>query len=331
MWILTILLFLATLLAPSAADVDAGRELRQQGKIDEAVVFFQNVLAEEPDSNEAQRELGHSLVLAGRYSEAIESYRKLAASEDLRWQLEAAKWTGLAELYLGNVEASLEQSRLEGRLAAQLGESSSAARAARQAGYIYAELARFSEANRAFVDALERSPDDAETLYLAGLLAARQGDWGSLRYQVMDLEPMVARSGNPDRASLVEHLKAELALARGDDGEAIELLSQLSKTTGSRRPLYQETLARAYRQEANLERAEATYRSIVDSTDERLEFPLIYLKALLGAAETLDAQSRGEEAASFYRRFITHWENAAEPLPGLEEARNRLSELEGQP
>ena len=320
-------LVLAALLSSSPADLEPGRELRQEGEIEEAIVFFQGALASEPDSVEAQQELGHCFVVAGRYTEAIEMYGNLAASQDLRWQLEAAKWTGLAHLYLGNIEASLEQSRLEARLAAQLGESSASARAARHVGYVHAELSQFGEANTAFVSALERNPNDLDTLYLVGVLSARQGDWGSLRYQVMDLEPVVRRSGNPDLMGRVDHLKAELALARGDAREANELLETAS---GSKNALYEETHARAYSDQGDLAQAEATFRSILDATDERLEFPLLYVKALLGMATLLDAQERGEEAASFYRRFLEHWENAAGPLPGVVEARSRLQQLEAQ-
>jgi tetratricopeptide (TPR) repeat protein len=327
MAILALTYVLVTLVSMSQADLEPGRELRKQGKIEEAIAFFQESLVAEPDSPEALRELGHSFALAGRYPEAIETYAQLA-SQNLRWQLEGAKWTGLAHLYLGNVEASLEQSRLEERLAAQLGETSAGARAARQIGYVYTELGQFGSANTAFVSALNGNPNDIDTLYLVGVLAARQGDWGSLRYQVLDLEPLVAHSHNPDRSSLVDHLKAELAVSRGDEEEALELLD----TTGSpNATLYLEARARAYDHQGDLAKAEATYRSILDSTDDRLEFPLVYVKALLGMAKILDALGRREEAASAYRRFLEHWGSAAGPLPGVVDARSRLELLERQP
>jgi superkiller protein 3 len=327
MWFPIAHLVLAIALSNATTDLEAGRALRQQGKIDEAIAFFQKSLAAEPASPEALRELGHSFALAGRYPEAIETYGQLA-SQNLRWQLEGAKWTGLTHLYLGNVEASLDQSRLEERLAAQLGESSAAARAARQIGYVYTELAQFASANTAYVTALNRDPNDIDTLYFVGILAARQGDWGSLRYQVLDLEPLVAYSHNPDRTGLVDHLKAELAVSRGDEEEALELLDGTGSANAT---LYLATRARAYDHQGDLAKAEATYRSILDSTDDRLEFPLVYVKALLGMAEVLDAQGRQEEAASTYRRFLEHWGNAAGPLPGVVDARSRLELLERRP
>ena len=107
--LITTPLILASLLSSSAPDLDSGKKLRQEGKLEEASVAFQEILASQPDSHEAQRELGHSLALAGRYREAIEAYEKLAASEDLRWQLESAKWSGWTHLYLGDIDASLAE------------------------------------------------------------------------------------------------------------------------------------------------------------------------------------------------------------------------------
>jgi tetratricopeptide (TPR) repeat protein len=92
-----------------------------------------------------------------------------------------------------------------------------------------------------------------------------------------------------------------------------------------------ETRARAYHHQGDLAGAEAAYRSILDSTDDRLDFPLVYVKALLGMAEVLEAQGRREEAASSYRRFLEHWGGATDPLPGVADARSRLELLEGQP
>jgi hypothetical protein len=74
------------------------------------------------------------------------------------------------------------------------------------------------------------------------------------------------------------------------------------------------------------EAAEAVYRDIVTAADERLDIPIYYVKSLLGLARTLDGQGRGEEAIAFYKEFLAHW-GASEPLPGVEEAKKRLTEL----
>jgi tetratricopeptide (TPR) repeat protein len=206
MMILMTELILASFLLSTTPDLDSGKKLRQEGKLEEAIVVFEDVLANQPDSLEAQRELGHSLVLAGRYSEAIRVYEKLAGSDDLRWQLESAKWSGLAHLYRGDIEAASAKSKEEAELAKQLGERSAQVHATWYAGHVHTELGQFGRANVAFIAALDIGPNDLNALHLVGVLAARQGDWGSLRYQIQDLEEAIARSGDPDQLRRVYHL-----------------------------------------------------------------------------------------------------------------------------
>ena len=326
MMLITTQLILASLLSSSAPDLDSGKKLRQDGKFEEAIVAFQEILASQPDSLEAQRELGHSLALAGRYREAIEAYEKLAASEDLRWQLESAKWSGWTHLYLGDIDRSLTEAEKEAELAKQLGERSAQVHAIWYTGHVRTELEQFGRANAAFVAALELGPDDLNALHQVGVLATKQGDWGSLRYQIQDLEQAVARSGRPDQLRRVYHLQGELAISQGNPKKAHE---RLEKANGLfPHPLYQDAIARAYLAEENLAEAAATYRAIVESTDQRLDVPDYYVNTLFELAKTLDALEKSEEAASHYQKFLEHWGKAGDSLPGVTDAKKRLGELQ---
>ena len=62
-------------------------------------------------------------------------------------------------------------------------------------GHIFIELGRLDEANSTFLDALEWAMDDVDVLHHAGVMTARQGDAGSLRYQIEDLQQAVRRFG----------------------------------------------------------------------------------------------------------------------------------------
>lgn len=322
-------LILATLLSSSAVDLESGKKLRQEGNLDEAIAAFQEILASQPDSPEAQRELGHTLALAGRYREAIDAYEKLAASDDLRWQLEAAKWGGWTHIYLGEIDASFAQAEKEAQIAKQLGERSAEVHATWYPGHVRTELGRFGQANTTLVAALELGPDDLNALHQAGVLAAKQGDWGSLRYQIQDLEQAVARSGRSDQMRRVYHLQGELAIAQGDPKKAHELLKKANGLFPH--PLYQDAIARAYLAEGNLVEAEATYRAIVESTDQRLDVPVYYVNTLFDLAKTLEALERSDEAASYYEKFLEHWGNAEGSLPGVIQAKKRLGELQPAP
>ncbi len=319
-------LILASLLSSSAPDLDPGKKLRQEGKLEEAIVTFQEILASQPDSLEAQRELGHSLALAGRYSEAIKAYEKLAASKDLRWQLESAKWGGWTHIYRGDIDAALAESEKEAQLAKQLGERSAQVHAIWYPGHVLTQLEEFGRANAAFVAALKLGPNDLNALHQVGVLAAKQGDWGSLRYQIQDLEQAVARSGRPDQMRRVYHLQGELAIAQGNPKKAHELLEKANGLFPH--PLYQDAIARAYLAKENLAEAAATYRAIVESTDQRLDVPVYYVKTLLELANVLDALERSEEAASYYQKFLALWGDAEASFPGVTGAKKRLGELQ---
>ena len=108
-------------------------------------------------------------------------------------------------------------------------------------GHVLTQLEEFGRANAAFVAALKLGPNDLNALHQVGVLAAKQGDWGSLRYQIQDLEQAVARSGRPDQMRRVYHLQGELAIAQGNPKKAHELLEKANGLFPH--PLYQDAIA----------------------------------------------------------------------------------------
>ncbi len=306
-------------------DLESGRQLRQEGRFEEAIEVFEELLSTQPDNFEAYRELGHSLVLAGRYREAIETYDKLATSEDPNWQLESIKWGGLTHLYLGEMENALAKNEGETALARKMGNVTAAARATWYRGHILTELGQFGEANSAFLETFEIDPDELNAFHLAGLMAARQGDTGSLRYQIEDIQQIVRRSSDESQMRRVYHLQAELALLQSQPKKALPPIEKAQSLFPH--PLYRETLARVHLALEDTRAAEAVYRDIISATDERLDIPLYYVKTLNALALLLDAQGQEEEAASFYEKFLAYWGEAPGPLPGAAEAKARLAEL----
>lgn len=318
-------LIFVILLAASPAELDTGIALRQEGRIEEAIRLFEDLLSSRPDDQEARRELGHALTLGGRYREAIEAYQNLAESSPAHWQIEAARWQGLAHLYLGEIDSALELNARESELARQSGDRAARVLAAWYRIHILTELGRFREANSTFLEALDWAPDDIHILHHAGVMTARQGDAGSLRYQIEDLQKEVQRSGDETQMRRVYHLQAELALLQGEPKKALERIERANRLAPH--PFYRDVMARAHLALGNPKAAEEAYRDIVTSTDERLDIPLYYVMALRGLAEALDAQGQTEAAASCFEKFLSHWGEAREPLPGVAAARSRLATI----
>ncbi len=315
---------LCSLLLLVQPDLETAKEARQEGRFDEAIASFEQILTAQPALAEARLELGHTLALAGRYREAIDVYKKLAQSSDPRWKIESVRWVGRTHLYIGAIDDSLEELD-ELAEAAQAAEDPSArVQATWYRGHIETELHRFGEANEAFLEALALDPNDLNALHLAGVMAARQGDAGSLRYQIEDLQKTV-KSRQASQMRRVHHLQAELALLQERPKSA---LSQVDKAIELfPHPLYRETKARAYLALDDRAAAETVYREIVTSSDERLDIPLSYVMSLLGLARTLDAQDKSDEAIEYFKKFLAHWDDPS--LPGVQTAKSRLAELDG--
>jgi tetratricopeptide (TPR) repeat protein len=318
---------LALSLMATEADLAAGQKLRREGELERAVAFFQAKVAEAPDQWAARRELGHSLALAGRYREAIEAYQGAPAA-DPRAQQESARWTGLTLLYLGEVDSALERLKHEAEIAERNGDRSAQVHATWYRGHVLTEVGSFGPAGTAFLEALALEPEDLNTLHLFGVLTARQGDLGSLRYQIEDLRPLAqsaeGRAGGRGQMRRVAHLQGEYELLRGKPAASLPFLERAASLFPH--PLYREAIARAQAAQKRLEAAAGTYRSILNATDERLDIPLYYVKALRGLAKTLDALDKREEAAAAYERFLAHWGESSS-LPGVAEARERLQSL----
>jgi tetratricopeptide (TPR) repeat protein len=86
-------------------------------------------------------------------------------------------------------------------------------------------------------------------------------------------------------------------------------------------------MARTYLALDDAQAAEEVYRKIISATDERLDVPLYYVMALRGLAEVLETLGRAEEAAVYWQRFLSHWGDVSPPLPGVTEAKTRLSAI----
>lgn len=317
--------FLVVVLLPVQPELETGRTRRQEGRLDEAAGIFEQILDSRPDDLEARRELGHTWVLAGRYDQALRAYEKLSATADTSWQMESLKWTGLTKIYLGDFETSISRLEQLATLARRSNDRAAEVFSTWYRGHIYTELAQFGRANSAFLEGLELAPDDLNVLHLAGVLAARQGDEGSLRYQIEDLQQLASRCVDASQMRRVYHLQAEHALMQGQPKTALARIEQANKLMSH--PLYREAMARARLALEEPEAAEAAYREIVSSTDARLDIPLYYVKALLGLARVLDARGESEEARLYYQRYLSHWGGRSDPLPGVSEAMARLSEL----
>ena len=320
---LNLIIAAAVLMSPT--DLETGRSLRQEGRWEEAVEHFETILSSQPGNSEARLELGHTLALSGQYNRALETYGELAEAREARWRMASSRWKGLTHLYRGEIAEGLSELERLSDQARQVSDLGGELFTTWYPGHVYTVLSQFGKANRAFLKALELAPDNFNVLHLAGVMAAHQGDEGSLRYQVQDLEQMVRQSGETSQMRRVHHLQAEVALLQEQPKKALTEIVKAQELFDH--PLYHETAARIHMALDDPSAAESAYRQIVTSTDARLDIPLYYPKALFGLARALDAQEKTDEALTYYEQFLSLWSEASEPFPEMGAAKTRFREL----
>ena len=268
---------------------DAGKDLADAGRVEDAMAQYRQALALRPDYADAHNNLGAILAGQGRSQEAIAEYRKalqIAADHS-----EAHNNLGVALLKQpGQLDEAIEHFKraLEGRPEqATVHES---------LGMALAQRGRVAEAETHFREAVRIRPDYAGGhLNLAVALYSQQKVEEALKHyrKVLDLEPysldahlrvadILVRQGkfaeaiqhcrmalriNPDHAAALNLLALALVTPRPmsvrDADEAVRRASRAVELTNHRQPAMLYTLTLAYEAAGRFEDAARTAEQVL--------------------------------------------------------------------
>jgi len=90
------------------------------------------------------------------------------------------------------------------------------------------------------------------------------------------------------------------------------------------------SLASAYFEEGNLEKAQENYEKIIGMTTGRLISNDLYTKAFYMLGKTLEQQGNTTKAIEHYEQFLQLWKDADPGLPEVDDAHIRLSNIRGR-
>ncbi len=86
-------------------------------------------------------------------------------------------------------------------------------------------------------------------------------------------------------------------------------------------------LASAYLRAGNDDRAIHWFEQIVESTTERMYWPIPYVRSFYFLAKIHEKQGETEKARAYYQRFYDFWKDGDMDLEGVEETASKLRSM----
>jgi tetratricopeptide (TPR) repeat protein len=294
-----------------------GNYLVNAGRPDEALIAYQKAASLEPGNPALQQALWQVAVLKEEWREADATAQKLLASSEpfRRWQgaVDLAK----VRLYQGRSKEALELLR---RAAGAYPEPS------RQTADAYLDAARVLLERGDFVRALEEanlaSRDGKEDwgewwAHLPAALAqAKLGRWQEAGQRAAQFKRLVDSLDAPSWKVDYQQLVGELALLRGDAGQAVtELRSAEALLTpegwaapfSSRQVPLWFSLGSAYLEAGQEEEALERFRRVAQTTGAHVHHPIPYVRSFYFLGRIHEKRGEKEKAREHYQRFLKYW------------------------
>jgi tetratricopeptide (TPR) repeat protein len=174
-------------------------------------------------------------------------------------------------------------------------------------------------------------------LQLRGLILAKMKRFDEALAAAENLKQRIAKSEIQNEVRQYHRLMGEIAREKDDLAKAVVSF----ETAASFLPhenyktdlhiLYLDSLASAYHQKGDLDKARNTYESILSLTTGRVRWGDLYARSFYRLAKILQEQGQKEKAAGFYRRFLEVWSQADPGLPEIADARKQVTALGARP
>jgi tetratricopeptide (TPR) repeat protein/predicted Ser/Thr protein kinase len=287
-------------------------------------------------------------LVKGDRGEAEASFRRLIESDNPQFQLIGRAWLCHLYLMLGKYDRLREEIKA-GLEHARTVEMSSELRATELymmnmlAAYICLRTNELPPAYEALTGALEAAQESDRSdyvglaLHFRGLALAKMKRFQDARAAAEKLREHIEKVGVMNELRLYHRLTGEIAREEGDLTKAVSFF----ETALSLLPhqnyksdihiLFFDSLASAYFQKGDWDKAQKCYEQIISLTTGRLRWGDLYSKSFYWLGKIYQAQNQQEKAAEFYRRFLDIWCQADRGLPEIGDARKCFAALAASP
>jgi tetratricopeptide (TPR) repeat protein len=317
------------------------------GRLDEAIAKYKEALKVKPDFYMADESIGYIYALKENYPEAmdwIDQFINKAPSPGVKGWGYFDK--GFFHCWLGSYEQSLREFRRASDLAEEIKNEEQKAWIEHMKGYGYYDMGDLELSQRSFNSwfdfIIEYNPPEipdntAIHSFNLGLVELKQGRIDSAKSRLAKMKsllPEIDPSSEDQVKFSYDLLQGEVLLAEGSVEQAIvhlEKASPLGKPTLMQFiifynvPFIKDVLARAYRQNGEIDKAIAEYERLITfdpSTEERC---LIHPKYHYRLAKLYEQQGDTAKAIEHYVKFLSLlWKDADPGIAEVEDVRERL-------
>jgi tetratricopeptide (TPR) repeat protein/tRNA A-37 threonylcarbamoyl transferase component Bud32 len=326
----------------------------RMGKLDEAIAKYKEALEVKPDFGSDQT-IAYIYALKEDYTEAlkwIDQFIAVAPSQSVR--AKGHLWKGFYHYWLGSLDQSLSDLRRAAEMAEAAGNELAKARADWMKGWIYYDRGEFELSRRYFKSLdfiiefpvtsglLSRLHHKATYSFYFGLIDLKQGQINSAKSRRDEMKSLLLKIDPAFKNQITFYydlLYGEVLLAENSLKNAIAVcqktvplewpsMTPLTFLATYNVPFLKDVLARAYRKKGEIGKAIAEYERLITFDPKSLERFLIHPKYHYRLAKLYEEKGWKGKAIEHYEKFLDIWKDADPGIPEVEDARQRLSELQ---
>jgi tetratricopeptide (TPR) repeat protein len=333
-----------------ANPVDSMAELYfRMGRLDEAIEKYKKVLEIRPDFFLTYWRIGYIYALKEDYQQALEWCEKdIAAAPTPGARITGYFWKANFNYLLGNLNQSINDSRILYELGEATGSESGKAQAALVMSRIYSDQGEYEQSRKSSqswheIMVKENPGREVEfniygNLFL-GFLELKEKKLDSARSRLTEIESQIPKT-IPLFKSWIQFMydifKGEMLLAEGSIDQAIAYLEKAAPIgkpplmqfmSPYNNPYIKDVLARVYQRKGELDKAIAEYERLITfdpDLESRCLIPPIYYYRL---AILYEQKGNTAKAVERYEKFFDLWKDADPGLSEVEDAKKRLAGL----
>ena len=323
----------------------------KMGRLDEALVKFEDALDVKPDLN-IENLIAYAYAMKEDYSEAFRWIGKFIAdapSEGRR--AEGYEIKGFYHHWLGNSKQALDDLQMAANLFEEVGNVSFKVICEWVIAYVNYEREELDLSRDQFQSWFDTCskiyPQNVlsgakEILnFSIGLIELKQGSIDSAKSRLKEIEDLLPKINDPQSTYRHKFLLGEVLLSENSYDEAISILKDVTQKKMPRlwytQPVMDynllntnNLLAQAYKEKGDLDKAIVVYEQLTGSDPENRDGRLIYPKNYYKLAKLYEQKGWKGKAIKHYEKFLDLWKDADPGIAEVEDARRRLARLKNR-